>query len=213
MVYHRSLFFPFSTLICCAYQSTKAMSRHPLAMHVIAAGIALLSTFDLIIAQTTPGCYFPDGSSSLDAAVGATIWQPCNREVGGHGGSCCMSNYTEANAPEFGQDSCHPNGLCKNRHRWANGTYTDQWWAPICTDREWNSPNCIKLPSENLCNVSLTLVCPKCNLKCELTFSFFFFSSHSSSQEIDRLWPTVPTTCGAAWARNRNRPRTAAMTR
>jgi len=95
-------------------------------------------------AKSGPTCYFPDGTSALEDEDEALLWEPCNQVVGSVG-PCCQTNHTTWTTGAK-PDVCQPNGLCSNWWYPDDGDPYVAWWAPICTDKDWNSPNCVKLP-------------------------------------------------------------------
>ncbi|CAI7613378.1 unnamed protein product [Penicillium pancosmium] len=77
-------------------------------------------------------CYAPDGRVADDT------YQPCIAIDGVHS-MCCSLN---TSAP----DICQSNGLCLSN---TNSTFKSNYWRDFCTDKTWDSPNCL---SKTLCD-------------------------------------------------------------
>ncbi|PYH67190.1 uncharacterized protein BO88DRAFT_392147 [Aspergillus vadensis CBS 113365] len=86
-------------------------------MHIL---WALVSSY--ISLATASSCYAPDGSQ-----VASFIYQPCVSISGVHS-MCCKLNAEDP-------DTCDPSGLCLT----SEGAY----YREFCTDRSWNSTNCL----------------------------------------------------------------------
>ena len=104
--------------------------------------------------MSAPTCYYPDGTPQFANTEYPYTWKPCNSAVGSFG-SCCMSNHSVSSG--ISQDLCQPNGLCTNWFADANGNSVPLYWAPICSDKEWDSPNCVNLPVDKCVSGSSSL--------------------------------------------------------
>jgi len=93
------------------------------------------------VIMSTPTCYYPDGTAQFAHPLFPYAWQPCTQTVDSFS-SCCMTNHSLPLSP----DLCRPNGLCTNLFTNENGETAPLYWSPACSDKDWNSPNCVKIP-------------------------------------------------------------------
>ncbi len=119
----------------------------PATMFNARSVFVLLSLLHCWLPTTSANCWNKIGT---DRNVGQSfdLYQPCSAN------SSAASMCCRLPGPN-GQDTCQSNGLCKD----ASG----QYWRESCTDRSWQSPNCIKLCVDGSSKTRCSEQSVKCN--------------------------------------------------
>lgn len=124
--------------------SAKLVYQHQLKRQTLPPVIAMIGKTVLPLFLVLPQlvtsiqqCYRPDGIPVADE-----IYQPCIL-IKGVESMCCRIN-------DVNPDECLPNGLCSSNKDPKPYSY----WRDFCTDRNWESPNCLP---RTICNDEVRL--------------------------------------------------------